>query len=173
MIWRAMAIVLVLLFSGTVGAVEKLPVGIIALDGRPAPPLRLADIDGNSFDLVNLRGKWVMVHFWASWCGPCRREMPLLDALKQEIGDGQPRLVLVNTAEREDEIFAFLAVVGPNLTTLMDPDGLVTDQWQPRGLPATFFVDPEGRLRFQALGGRPWNRPDYQAFMRRLTPKTP
>jgi len=163
----------VLLFSGTVGAVEKLPVGIIALDGRSAPPLRLADMDGNSFDLASLRGKWVMVHFWASWCGPCRREMPLLDALKQEIGDGQPRLVLVNTAEREDEIFAFLAVVGPNLTTLMDPDGLVTDQWQPRGLPATFFVDPEGRLRFQALGGRPWNGSDYQAFIRRLTPKTP
>ena len=169
---RAIGVLLGVFFAGAIAATD-LPVGIIALDGRPAPALRLADMDGKFFDLASLRGKWVMVHFWASWCGPCRREMPLLAALQQEIGEGQPRLVLVNTAEREDDVFAFLAVVAPNLTTMMDPDGLMTDLWQPRGLPATFFVDPGGKLRYLALGGRPWNKAEYQAFVRSLRAKKP
>ena len=159
--------------ANAIQAADKVPVGVIPLDGRPAPELKLADMDGKAFDLSSLRGKWVMVHFWASWCGPCRREMPTLAGLQQELGDGEPRLILVNTAERDDEVFSFLAIVAPDLATLMDRDGRVTDRWQPRGLPATFFVDPAGKLRYVALGGRPWNKPEYQGFVRGLAAKKP
>jgi cytochrome c biogenesis protein CcmG, thiol:disulfide interchange protein DsbE len=144
------------------------PRGVLALDGRPAPTLRLADTDGNVTDLADLRGHWVMVHFWASWCGPCRREMPAISRMAKELVSERLRLVMVNTAETDDEVFAFLAIHAPDLTSLMDRDGQVTDRWQPRGLPASFFVDPEGRLRFQALGGRPWDTPSYRQFLRGL-----
>ena len=111
-----------------------------------------------------LRGQWVMVHFWASWCGPCRRELPAIAAMAQ-IKPAALALVMVNTAETEDEVFAFLSSVAPALSTLLDKDGQVTERWQPRGLPSTFFVDPKGRLRYLALGGRPWDIELYRQFL--------
>jgi thiol-disulfide isomerase/thioredoxin len=154
-------------FHSSVHAVT-LPKGVIEQDGRPAPKLQLEDMDGNAIDLEQLRGKWVFVHFWASWCGPCRREMPLLQGLPAQVNDGRFSMLLINTAEDEDTVFTFLAAVAPNLVTYMDRDGLATEAWQPRGLPATYLVDPGGRIRFQALGGRPWNEGDYVGFLKAI-----
>ncbi len=146
----------------------QLPTGILALDGYPAPPLALEDINGNAFDLRQARGQWVFVHFWASWCVPCRREMPAIQSMAYVMEGAPLRIVLVNTAEDEDTIWSFLAAVAPELDTLMDRDGLVTEAWRPRGLPATYLVDPGGVVRYQALGGRPWNEPVYLDFLRKL-----
>lgn len=140
------------------------PEGLITLDGRPAPALKLADLDGKVTDLASLRGRWVMVHFWASWCTPCRRELPAIAAMAKT-RPASLALVMVNTAETDDEVFAFLSAVAPELTTLLDRDGRVTERWQPRGLPSTYFVDPQGRLRYLALGGRPWDSPAYRRFL--------
>lgn len=145
------------------------PDGLIRLDGRPALPLKLPDMDGRITDLATLRGRWVMVHFWASWCGPCRREMPTLQVLSRELPAERLAVVLVNTAEADDEVFSFLAIVAPDLPTLMDRDGRVTEDWQPRGLPSSFLVDPDGRLRYLALGDRQWDSPAYLGFLRSLT----
>ncbi len=149
---------------------NTLPAGLIELDGRPAPALKLADLDGKTTDLALLRGRWVMVHFWASWCGPCRRELPAIAAMVQT-KPATLALVMVNTAETEDEVFAFLASVAPTLSTFLDKDGQVTERWQPRGLPSTFFVDPGGRLRYLALGGRPWDSEPYRRFLAGLAPE--
>lgn len=149
-------------------AASETPKGIIAMDGRPAGPLVLNDLDGESFDLSNSRGKWVFLHFWASWCGPCIKEMPTIQAISSEFENTHLEIILVNTAEDEDTIFSFMGTVAPGLGTLMDPDGLTTEDWQPRGLPSTYFVDPEGRLRYVALGGRPWNEGEYLAFLKGL-----
>lgn len=157
-----------LLVTGAVAG--GLPAGLLALDGRTAPALRLADPDGKVTDLAELRGSWVMVHFWAGWCTPCRRELPALERVAAELVPTTFRLVMVNTAETEDEVFAFLGSVAPGLTTLLDRDGRVTERWQPRGLPSSFLVDPQGRLRYVALGGRPWDTAPYVAFLRSLDP---
>ena len=149
-------------------AAEPLPKGLLVLDGREAPPLVLNDLDGERWDISTARGRWLFVHFWATWCGPCRKEMPTIQAIFPEFDASQLEIVLINTAESEDTVFAFLAEVAPDITPLMDSDGLVTEQWQPRGLPATFFVDPDGRLQYLALGGRPWDSPEYLEFMQRL-----
>ncbi len=149
-------------------AETSLPRGIIAMDGRPAGPMALKDIDGNTFDLKDSRGKWVFLHFWASWCGPCIREMPTIQAITADFEDTDLQIVLVNTAEDEDTIFSFMGTVAPDLNTLMDPDGLTTEDWQPRGLPSTYFVDPQGKLRYVALGGRPWNEGEYLEFLKSL-----
>jgi thiol-disulfide isomerase/thioredoxin len=162
------AVVIVLCFWAWPLTAAELPQGLIALDGRPAPALKLTDLDGKETRLADLRGRWVMVHFWAGWCGPCRRELPAIAAMDKTKPDTLA-LVMVNTAETDDEVFAFLSAVAPDLTTLLDRDGSVTERWQPRGLPSTFFVDPRGRLRYLALGGRPWDTPPYQRFLAGLT----
>jgi thiol-disulfide isomerase/thioredoxin len=145
-----------------------LPPGIMAVDGIPAPALRLNSIDGDPYDLAGSRGQWVFVHFWATWCGPCKREMPAIQRMINRLQTRQIEFVMVNTAEAEDEVFAFLAAVAPDVTPLMDTQGLMTDLWQPRGLPASFLVDPQGRIRYQALGGRKWDTAPYLEFLRRL-----
>lgn len=146
----------------------ELPKGIIKLDGRPALALTLKNLDGETYDLQKSRGHWVFLHFWASWCGPCRREMPLIQDLVDKVDQKKLEIVLVNTAESEDTVFTFISSVAPDLHPLLDVDGAATERWQPRGLPATFFVDPQGKLRYLALGGRPWNSADYFAFLQRL-----
>ncbi len=161
----------VLLFAWHAPATEALPKGIMRLDGRPAPELVLEDMDGQAWDIDQARGRWLFVHFWAAWCGPCRREMPTIQAIHGEFDPAELEIVVINTAESEDTVFEFLATVAPDLNPLMDKDGLVTERWQPRGLPATFFVDPSGRLQFLALGGRPWDSPIYINFMKQMIKK--
>ena len=83
-------------------------------------------------------------------------------------GDTPLGVVVVNTAETEDEVFSFLGQVAPDLTPLMDSSGVTTERWGPHGLPATFLVDPEGVIRYRALGGRPWDQAPYLGFLRSL-----
>jgi thiol-disulfide isomerase/thioredoxin len=146
-----------------------IPAGILTLKARPAPALRLKDIDGELFDLSQHKGQWVFVHFWASWCGPCRREIPAIQAMVEQLADDRLALAIVNTAEDEDTIFTFLGVIAPDLQSLMDADGLATERWKPRGLPATYLVDPQGWVRYQALGGQPWNEKSHMDFLQGLT----
>lgn len=157
-----------LLLASVAPQAGGLPPGVMAMDGRPAPALKLEDLDGNAYDLADSRGHWAFVHFWASWCGPCRREMPTIQKLTETLQDDRLEIVMVNTAETEDEVFTFLGIVAPDLVPLMDTDGLVTEAWQPRGLPATFLVDPGGHLRYLALGGREWHTGPYRDFLRSL-----
>ena len=149
-------------------AAQEIPRGIIKLNAEQAPPLVLKDMDGESWDISKAKGRWLFVHFWASWCGPCRKEMPEIQAIYNHFDQSRLEIVLINTAESEDTVFSFLASIQLDITPLMDRDGLVTEQWQPRGLPSTFFVDPDGKLRYLALGGRPWNSPAYLDFLERL-----
>ena len=175
--WPGLYCLLFALLLPVSGAAEPttppvLPKGILTLDGRPAPALVLDNLDGESWNLEQARGHWAFVHFWASWCGPCRKEMPTIETIHRQLDPQEMEIVLINTAESEDTVFIFLSSVAPEIQPLMDYDGLVTERWQPRGLPATFLVDPEGRLRYLALGGRPWDSPPYLDFLRQLIQQT-
>jgi thiol-disulfide isomerase/thioredoxin len=159
---------LCLLGTMTPGHGSEPPPGVLQLEPRPAPDLRLADADGTRIDIRSYRGQWVMVHFWAAWCGPCQREMPTVQRMAAQLVPAYLQLIMVNTAETDDDVFLFLSSVAPDLTTYMDRDGAVTNAWQPRGLPSSFLVDPEGRIRYVALGGRAWDQPAYLEFLRGL-----
>lgn len=164
------AVLLVLLTVNTpaLSAAPTVPEGVRVYEPGPAPRFQLSDMDGQQFDLEKARGKWLFVHFWASWCGPCRKEMPAIQRLQDLLRNESTEIVLVNTAEDEDTIFGFMAELAPAMTSYMDTDGSITEQWQPRGLPATYLVDPQGMIRYQALGGRPWDQPLYLDFLRKL-----
>lgn len=160
-----------LLFSAFGNALADAPIppkGILKLRPYPAPAIQLKDIDGESFNLDATKGTWVFVHFWASWCGPCRKEMPAVQRMWNILQNEGLKIALINTAETEDTVFSFLATYAPDIRPLMDSDGQITESWRPRGLPATYLVDPAGNVRYQALGGRPWDKPEYMNFLRQL-----
>ena len=161
-------IVLLTLLPLRLSIAADLPDGIIELDNTPATDFSIRDYDGNEYNLKQSRGKWVFLHFWASWCGPCRKEMPIVQTLKAQLADKPIEFVLINTAEDEDTIFSFLSAVAPSLKSYMDKDGELSDAWSPRGLPTTFFIDPRGNRRYLSLGGRPWDIPAYQEFIQNL-----
>ncbi|MCF6338450.1 MAG: TlpA family protein disulfide reductase [Gammaproteobacteria bacterium] len=152
-----------------ISSASAIPKGILSITAYPAPSLELNDIDGNPFSLAQKKGHWIFVHFWASWCGPCRREMPAIQNMVEKLKTSQLVFAIVNTAENEDTVFTFLGLLAPDIVSLMDLDGQVTEAWQPRGLPSTYLVDPDGIVRYQALGGRPWDEEAYLRFLEALS----
>jgi len=160
-------IIALILLTPAVNAVE-LPRNIIQLDNMVAENFTISDYDDKTYELKQSRGRWVFLHFWASWCGPCRKEMPRVYQLQNQLADKPIDFVIVNTAEDEDTIFSFLGSVAPDMRSYMDRDGELTETWSPRGLPTTYFIDPQGRRRYLALGGRPWDDAQYQQFLQSL-----
>jgi thiol-disulfide isomerase/thioredoxin len=144
------------------------PGGIRHYETGPAPEFTVKDMDGEPFSLASTRGKWVFLHFWASWCGPCRKEMPSIQKMADMFNNDKMLIVLINTAENEDTIFSFLGELGMDMNSLMDVDGLVTEKYKPRGLPTTVLIDPNGMVQYQAIGGREWNSPEYTSFLHQL-----
>jgi len=122
------------------------------LVGRPAPALAGRTLDGSSFDLAALRGKPVLVNFWASWCGPCREEFPLLEAaLARHAGAG---LVVVGALFKDDPEPArsFVVEEGATWPTVIDPDRGIGEAWKVLAPPQTFFVDRDGIVRDVQVG---------------------
>jgi thiol-disulfide isomerase/thioredoxin len=163
-------------FTGTAVAGEtagdiKIPFGIRHYDIGMAPDFTLLDADGEAFELAKARGNWIFLHFWASWCGPCKKEMPTIQKLSDAMQEKNFRIVMINTAEDEDTVFEFLSAIDVELNTLMDVDGLVTEVWKPRGLPTTFLINPKGEVKYQAIGGREWGEPVYVDFIKQLLKK--
>jgi len=165
------ALIAIIIINTSVAANEidiKPPFGIRNHDIGIAPDFTLQDIDGEKFTLNQSKGRWIFLHFWASWCGPCREEMPAIQRLAENIQDDKFNIVMINTAEDEDTIFEFLAAINVELNSLMDADGQVTEVWKPRGLPTTFLINPKGEIKYQAIGGREWEKPEYINFLKQL-----
>lgn len=132
--------------------------GLTALEDRPpAPDFELVDIDGNLHRLSDYRGKVLIVNFWATWCPPCREEMPSMDRAWKLLEEEGILMLAVNVGEDEETIFQFTANYPVEFPLLMDRDSKATEQWPIRGLPTTFVVDPTGRLAYRAIGGRVWD----------------
>ena len=124
----------------------------VAQPGAPAPQIALPLVGGGMSDLAADRGKVVLVNFWATWCEPCKAEMPELQQLADELRDQPFRLYSVDLQEDEAEIQAFERQYGLRLYAVMDPDGDATRAYGVRALPSTFLIDRRGMLHLQRLG---------------------
>ncbi|MFJ8579870.1 TlpA family protein disulfide reductase [Micromonospora sp. NPDC093277] len=113
----------------------------------PAPALSGATLDGGRFDLATARGQVVLVNVFASWCGPCRDELPLLVDAERRWSPHGLRLVGLNVRDGDAAVRSLLEETGATgLTVLPDPDGTRSVDWGVRGVPETFLVDRDGRI---------------------------
>ncbi len=115
--------------------------------GQPAPLFALADPEGKIHELSSFRGRVVWVNFWATWCGPCRRELPDIQRLAEEFKDRGLVVLAVNQGQSAGEAEAFWEELDLDLPILLDSDAEVSAQYRLRGLPDSFFIDREGVLR--------------------------
>lgn len=115
------------------------------VEGQPVPAFSLSAPDGASLSSEALSGRALAINFWASWCGPCRHEIPLLVDRQAELPEDL-LILAVNVRESESKIVEFATEVGMELPIVLDPDGSVGDLFGVRGLPTTIFVDPQGNL---------------------------
>ena len=159
-------IVLCLLsLSGSLAA-EGLPPlthGLTALTTPfQAPALKLPDLDEEIVDIDDMKGKVVIVNFWATWCPPCRREMASLERLYLSAADKNIVVLAVNVGEDADTVFSFLGTVEPSPTfpIIMDKTSDSLKAWKVRGLPTTYVVDASGMVRYRAVGGREFDHPE-------------
>ena len=128
---------------------------------KPAPALKLKDLDGKTLDLAQLKGKVVLINFWATWCPPCRKELPSMERLWRQLKDQGLVVLGVNVGESADEVFAFSNGLETPLTfpLLLDEDSSVAQSWPVKGLPTTYLVDKRGRIAFGVIGGREFDSP--------------
>lgn len=121
--------------------------------GAPAPEISLLTREGTPFRLSEARGKVVVVNFWASWCAPCREEMPGFEAAYQE-RSSDVLFVGVNTTsvDTRAEALAFAERLGVTFPIVMDTEGVAQRTYGVRGLPATFFIGRDGTMKAKALG---------------------
>ncbi len=142
--------------TGTASGMED--AGPRPVTDRPqAPDFTLKGLDGGSHTLSDLRGKVVLVNFWASWCPPCREEMPSMQRLYAELAGRDFEVLAVNVGEREETVFSFTRgeiAAELEFPILLDPAAEVIERYPAPGLPATFVVDRQGRLALKAVGGR-------------------
>jgi thiol-disulfide isomerase/thioredoxin len=116
-----------------------------------APDFTLAALEGPPITLSDLRGRWVLVNFWATWCVPCRQEMPYLAALAETHRDTLTVLA-VNMREQPEEVAAFAAELEIDLPILLAPDNQTLLAYGVRGLPMSFLVAPDGVLAQRIAG---------------------
>ena len=135
-----------------------------------APSLELDDLEGRTHRLADYRGKVVLINFWATWCGPCREEMPSLERLRQAL-EGKPFVVLaVNVGEGGRVAGDFMRAMPHGFTVLLDRDGRTTKAWGARILPATYVLEPGGEVRIRHFGALDWSSADARRRIENLLP---
>lgn len=120
--------------------------------GDPAPPIVGTTLDGGPFDLTSLRGRPVIVNFWASWCGPCRDELPLFRAKLAEHEAEGLAIVGVMYRDEADLAQAFATGFGVTWPTVVDPSGTLASAYRVVAPPQTYFIDRAGVVRSIQIG---------------------
>lgn len=136
--------------------------------GGRTPPLTLRDIDGKVHDLAAYKGQVVLVNFWATWCAPCRDEMPAIQRLKKKLA-GKPFVVLaVNVDEPESRIRNFLEKMPLDFPILIDGGKVATKSWKVSVLPASFIIGRDGRARYSLTGELAWDHDSVVSLLAEL-----
>jgi thiol-disulfide isomerase/thioredoxin len=134
---------------------------------KPMPELSFQDLAGNEAGLDLFRGQVVVLNLWATWCAPCREEMPSFERLRASL-DGRGVVLAVNLAEPESRVRRFLDTVPVRYAVLLDRDGATARAWQARVLPATYIIGPDGAIRYRHLGELDWSSPEVRELILKL-----
>lgn len=121
------------------------------LVGSPAPEFRLKDLSGDEVKLSNYQGKVVLLNFWATWCAPCRLEMPELQKHFEELNHDLV-VVGINFAEPDEIVLSYVKELGVTFPVLLDPGGEIQELYRVRNYPTSFFIDTQGIVRIHHIG---------------------
>ncbi len=138
---------------------EKLytSLGITRIDPpEKAQDFTLKNLEGNEVTLQDYRGKVVFLNFWATWCGPCRMEMPSMEKLWQEFKEEEFVILAIDIRERPEKVMSFVIEESLSFPVLLDETGQLAGAYGIRGIPTTFFLNPEGEIVGKAVGARDW-----------------
>ena len=137
-------------------------------EGGATPPLAVEDLQGKAHSLADYRGKVVLVNFWATWCEPCRAEMPSIDRLRSSL-KGQPfEVMAVNMAEPLSRIEKFTTTTPLGFPLLRDRDGSASKSWKAKLLPASYLIGRDGRVHYVAFGELDWTSASVRARVNEL-----
>ncbi|MFN2367012.1 MAG: peroxiredoxin family protein [Desulfurivibrionaceae bacterium] len=137
----------------------------VARWGQPAPDFELLDIEGNLWKLSELKGQVVFVNFWATWCPPCREEMPAMQELYEAMPDDRFKMLAILNNDDPNLAAIFAEKNGFEFPILVDPASEIGNAYGITGVPETYIVDKEGILRQKYLGPREWSSPKAQQML--------
>jgi peroxiredoxin len=155
--------VVVLAWFGCSAAVPGVPIS------GPAPDFTLHDLSGNPVRLSEMRGKVVLLNFWATWCPPCREEVPSLVSLQEKMaGTAFVMLTVAVDDSGATAVEKFFRKTGKRLPTVLDPDSHVSRQYGVSGIPETFIIDKQGNVVKKMVGALDWGAPNMVAYLQGL-----
>ncbi len=137
--------------------------------GELAPKFQLQNLDGQSVALSNFRGKPVVLNFWATWCSPCRSEMPYIQQVYDEWSDKGLVVLTINIGESSTKVKEFMQGYGLSFTVLLDTKEKVAQSYNIRGIPSTFFIDKDGIIQVKIIGAFP-NKAEIEKNLGKFIP---
>ncbi len=137
---------------------------------RPAPNFTLPDLDGKPHRLSDYRGKVVLVNFWATWCPPCRAEMPSIEKLYLSLRNKPFAVLALDQGESLNQVFAYMGQLSPSPTfpVLLDSKSAAAHAFGVMGIPTSYLIDPRGDIVRQAVGGRDFDAVAMRRVIERL-----
>jgi thiol-disulfide isomerase/thioredoxin len=135
-----------------------------------ASDFTLASLDGRNVSLASYKGSFVFLSFWATWCGPCKQELPSVQALYNKLKDKGLVIVAVDVMEESKTVSAFVKANHMTFPVLLDADGKVGGEYDARSIPTNYLVDRNGKILARVVGydGTPWDSPERLALFEKL-----
>ena len=151
--------------DGTYAALTPVP-----SEHASPPALVLNDLNGDRRSLDDFSGKVLLVNFWATWCPPCVKELPSMQAVRRQFVGEPFEVIAVNVGEDPVDVSNFLNRIDAELEypILLDENMVAAKNWKVRALPTTYIIDPQGQARYIALGERDFGAPDVVSILRSL-----
>lgn len=169
-----MGIVLVLMSGRRAGApgtheLESAPDRSVSAGDRAAD-FKLEALDGHTVSLESLKGKVVFLNVWATWCGPCREEMPSMETLYSDFKNKKDFMMLAVSQDTKGRavVAPYVEKNGYHFTILLDPQNTISESYNLSGVPETFIIDRKGRIVAHHMGAFDWSRPDVKDGLEQL-----
>ena len=137
----------------------------VASVGKPAPDFDTIDLNGDIWSLSKLKGQVVFINFWATWCAPCREEMPSMQRLYAKLPKDKFKMIALYNRDKPAIVKDFVAKLGINMPILDDQENIIGKRYGLTGLPETFIVDKQGVIREKFIGPAEWDTPRFVAML--------